>query len=88
MRKILILNTFYDAGHAKYLAGQQYPVDEDTLRQVAKGNGQEIDVPEEAPAPPPAAKTPADPPAAEPASPASPPAAPPPATAARKRAAS
>lgn len=80
MRKIRILNTFYDAGHAKYLAGGLYPVDEDTLRQVAKGNGEEVDVADEAEqaSSPPAAVAPAAP---EPA-PAAPPAA-----VARKRAA-
>lgn len=48
MRQIRITNTFYDAGLPKYLAGQLYPVDDDTLRQVAKGNGEEVDEPTEA----------------------------------------
>ena len=48
MKQIRILNTFFDAGHPKYLASVLYPITEDTLRQVAKGNGEEVDEPTEA----------------------------------------
>jgi hypothetical protein len=45
MKQVRIHNTFFDAGQPKYLAGELYPVTEDTLRQVARGNGEEVDVP-------------------------------------------
>lgn len=48
MKQVRILNTFYDSGRPKYLAGQLYPITDDTLRQVAKGNGVEVDEPTEA----------------------------------------
>ncbi len=47
MLQIRITNTVYDSGAAKYLAGQLYPVTEDTLRQVALRNGEEVDEPTE-----------------------------------------
>lgn len=45
MHQVRITNTVYDSGAAKYLAGQLYPVTEDTLRQVALRNGEEVDEP-------------------------------------------
>lgn len=47
MKQIRILSTFYDAGRPKYLAGALYPITDDTLREVAKGNGEEVDEPTE-----------------------------------------
>lgn len=47
MKQIRILGTFYDAGRPKYLAGALYPITDDTLREVAKGNGEEVDEPTE-----------------------------------------
>lgn len=47
MHQVRITNTVYDSGAAKYLAGQLYPVTEDTLRQVALRNGEEVDEPTE-----------------------------------------
>ena len=48
MQQIKITNTVYESGHPKYLGGQLYPVTEDTLRQVALNNGEEVDEPTEA----------------------------------------
>lgn len=48
MQQIKITNTVYESGHPKYLGGQLYPVTEDTLRQVALHNGEEVDEPTEA----------------------------------------
>lgn len=45
MRQVRIIRTVYESGAAKYLAGQSYPATEDTLRQVALRNGDEVDVP-------------------------------------------
>lgn len=45
MRQVRITRTVYESGAAKYLAGQLYPADEDTLRQVALHNGEEVDEP-------------------------------------------
>jgi len=47
MHQVRITNTVYETGAAKYLAGQLYPVTEDTLRQVALRNGEEVDEPTE-----------------------------------------
>lgn len=45
MLQIKIHATVYDAGEPKYLAGALYPVSEDTKREVALGNGAEVDEP-------------------------------------------
>ena len=45
MHQVRITNTVYDSGSPKYLGGQLYPVTEDTQRQVALRNGQEVDEP-------------------------------------------
>jgi len=47
MHQVRITNTVYETGAAKYLAGQLYPVTEETLRQVALRNGEEVDEPTE-----------------------------------------
>ena len=67
MKQIKILATVFDAGEPKYLAGVAYPANEDTKRQLALGNGEEVDAPAEAEeAPQPAATPEAQEPAAEP----------------------
>lgn len=66
MKQIKILATVFDAGEPKYLAGVAYPATDDTKRQLALGNGEEVDAPAEAEeAPQPAATPEAQEPAAE-----------------------
>jgi len=70
MKMIRITNTFFATDKSGisvpvYEGGKDYPVDTDTLRQVALRNGEEIEVPD--PDPVPAPEVAADPaPAAEP----------------------
>jgi len=47
MLQIRITNTVYESGDTKYLGGQLYPVTEDTQRQLALHNGEEVDEPTE-----------------------------------------
>lgn len=70
MKMIRITNSFFATDKSGisapvYEGGKDYPVDTDTLRQVALRNGEEIEVPD--PEPVPAPEVAADPaPAAEP----------------------
>ena len=43
--------TFYEGGNAKYEAGKAYPVTEETMRQVALGHAEEVNVEANEPAP-------------------------------------
>lgn len=44
VKRILFNATWYESGSPKYVAGQHYPVTEETQRQVGVGIAEEIEV--------------------------------------------